>query len=215
MTYLELVNSVLRKLREDEVTTVSESDYSKLIGDFVNDAVHSVENAWDWTALRSTYSISTIAGTSLYSLTDFGVRSKVLYVHNETGNRYIHEESLQRIRQLNLATDGAQGTVMYYAIEGIDANGDAQLRLHQTPSSVEQLSVYTVKRTTSLVNDTDATFLPRQPIVQLAFSYALRERGETGGQSSAEQLIFAQEDLRNAIALDANLHPEELIWTTV
>lgn len=215
MTYLELVNSVLRKLREDEVTTVSESDYSKLIGDFVNDAVHSVENAWDWTALRSTYSISTVAGTSLYPLTDFGVRSKVLYVHNETGNRYIHEESLQRIRQLNLATDGAQGTVMYYAIEGIDANGDAQLRLHQTPNSVEQLSVYTVKRTTSLVNDTDSTFLPRQPIIQLAFSYALRERGETGGQSSAEQLVFAQEDLRNAIALDANLHPEELIWTTV
>lgn len=43
MTYLQLINSVLRKLREDEVTTSAESDYSKLIGDFINDALSNVE----------------------------------------------------------------------------------------------------------------------------------------------------------------------------
>ena len=45
MTYLQLVNRVLRKLREDEVTIVNENDYSKLVGDFVNDAVKCVEAA--------------------------------------------------------------------------------------------------------------------------------------------------------------------------
>lgn len=215
MTYLNLINSVLRRLREDEVTTVGESDYSKLIGDFVNDAVQTVENAWDWTVLRNTYTVNTVAGTPAYTLTDFGIRSKIMYVHNETGNRQIHQESLQKIRQLDLGTDNAQGTVNYFAIEGIDGNGDAKIRFYQTPSAVETLSIYTVKRATNLSDDADSTFLPTQPIIQLAFAYALRERGETGGQSAAEQLIFAQEDLRNAIALDANLHPEELIWNVV
>ena len=37
MTYLNLVNGVLRRLREDEVSNVSESTYSKMVGDYVND----------------------------------------------------------------------------------------------------------------------------------------------------------------------------------
>jgi len=212
MTYLQLINSVLRRLREDEVTTVNESDYSRLVGDFVNDALQSVENASDWTALRTTFNITTVAGTPTYSLTDFGTRSKILYVHNETTNQVINQKSLQRINQLNLGTDNAQGTVQYFAIDGVDGNGDSRMRLYQTPNAVNTISVYAVKRDQVLVEDTDATVIPTQPIIQLAFAYALRERGETGGQSAAEQLIFAQEDLRNAIAFDANLNPEELIW---
>jgi len=212
MTYLQLINSVLRRLREDEVTTVNESDYSRLVGDFVNDALQSVENASDWTSLRTTFSIDTVAGTAVYSLTDFGTRSKILYVHNETTNQVINQESLQRINQLNLGTDNAQGTVQYFSIDGVDGNGDSRIRLYQTPNAVNTLSVYAVKRDQAMSEDTDTTVLPTQPIIQFAFAYALRERGETGGQSAAEQLIFAQEDLRNAIAFDANLNPEELIW---
>lgn len=214
MTYLQLVNSVLRRLREDEITTVNETDYSKLVGDFVNDAIQVVENSSDWTALRTTVTVNTVAGTPLYSLTDFGTRSKILYIHNETDNNEVHQESLQRINKLNLGTDNAQGTIVYFAVDGLDSNGDAQIRLYQTPNAEKTLSVYAVKRDQSLVNDTDSTVLPTQPIIQFAFAYALRERGETGGQSAAEQLIFAQEDLRNAVVFDANLNPEELIWYT-
>ena len=214
MTYLQLVNSVLRRLREDEITTVNETDYSRLVGDFVNDAIQVVENSSDWTALRTTVTVNTVAGTPLYSLTDFGTRSKILYIHNETDNNEVHQESLQRINKLNLGTDNAQGTIVYFAVDGLDSNGDAQIRLYQTPNAEKTLSVYAVKRDQSLVNDTDSTVLPTQPIIQFAFAYALRERGETGGQSAAEQLIFAQEDLRNAVVFDANLNPEELIWYT-
>ena len=40
MTYLQLVNSVLRRMREDEVVSIENSNdsYVKLIGEFVNDA---------------------------------------------------------------------------------------------------------------------------------------------------------------------------------
>jgi hypothetical protein len=212
MTYLQLVNAVLRRLREDEVTTVDESDYSKLIGDFVNDAKRLVEDSWDWTALRNTTTITTAAGTSKYTLTGYGVRSKIIQVHNETNNRIVEQQSLPFIRNVALQTDNAVGTIQYWTIDGTDANGDSQIRFHMVPNAVETISVYGVKRTGDLTTDSDSTLLPVNPIIQWAFSYALRERGETGGQSAAEQAVFAKEDLTNAIAQDASLHPEETIW---
>ena len=48
MTYLNIVNNVLRRLREDTVTTISANTYSAMVGDFINDAKQLVENAWDW-----------------------------------------------------------------------------------------------------------------------------------------------------------------------
>jgi hypothetical protein len=215
MTYLELVNSVMRRLREDEVTTVDESDYSKLIGDFVNDAKRLVEDIWDWTALRTTQTITTVVGTPLYSLTDFGVRGRVNNVHNETDNTVVRLESLTRIREQNLGTNGANGTISYYAIDGVDANGDIQLRLYQTPNAVKTLTVYGVKRPADLSLDSDVLLIPSSPVINWAYAYALRERGETGGESGSEQAIFAQNDVATAISLDAQYHPEELIWDTV
>jgi hypothetical protein len=212
MTYLEIVNAVLRRLREDQVTTVAESDYSQLIGDFVNDAKRLVEDAWDWTGLRNTTTITTVAGTDKYSLTGYGVRSKIIQVHNETNNRIVEQQALPFIRNLALQSDNATGTIQYWAIDGTDANGDSQIRFHMVPNAVETISVYGVKRTGDLSSDTDTVLIPTNPIIQWAYSYALRERGETGGQSAAEQAIFAKEDLTNAIAQDASLHPEETIW---
>ncbi len=212
MTYLNLVNSVLRRLREDEVTTVDESDYSRLIGDFVNDAKRQVEDAWDWSAIRSTFDITTANGTSTYSLTDFDVRSKVLSVHNETSNQVLNYQSLERIRQLNLQSNSATGPANSYTLDGVDSNGDLQIRFYMTPDSAYSISVYGVKRTSELSNDTDSTLLPSSPIVQYAYAFSLRERGETGGQSAVEQSAFAKQDLNNSIALDANLRPEEVTW---
>jgi len=212
MTYLDLVNKTLLRLREEEVASVTDTDYSKLIGIFVNDAIRYVESSWDWSVLRTTFPITTVAGTRLYSLTDFGVRSEVLYVHDETNNRVIPQESLQRIRELSLGTDNAQGTIQYYALEGVDSNGDVQIRFYQTPDSAVSINVYGVKRDNVLVNDTDTTDLPAPIIAQFAFAYALRERGETGGQSAGEQVALAQADLTNAVALEANLRPEEVNW---
>jgi hypothetical protein len=215
MTYLQLVNAVLRKLREEEVTTVDESDYSKLVGDFVNDAKRLVEDTWDWTGLRHTYTITTTIDDPLYSLSGFNTRSKILYVHNETKNLTIAQEALQRIRQLNLESQGASGPVVYYAVDGLDINGDAQIRFFRTPAEVETFSVYTVKRTGDLTTDSETTLVPDSPIIQWAYSYALRERGETGGQSAAEQAIFAQNELNNAVSFDAGLSPDETVWTSV
>lgn len=215
MTYLELVNAVMRRLREDEVTTVDESDYSKLIGDFINDAKRLVEDAWDWTALRASHTITTVSGTPTYTLTGFGTRGKVNQVLNETDNTVVRYESLKRIREQNLGTNNASGTVVYYTVDGVDSNGDIKLRLYQTPNAVKTLTVYGTKRPSDLSSDSDELLVPESPVVNWAYAYALRERGETGGESGSEQAIFAQNDLATAISLDSQYHPEEMIWEAV
>lgn len=214
MTYLEIVNAVLRRLRETEASTVAESDYSQLVGDFVNDAKRLVEEAWDWSALRTTQNITTIAGTNEYALKDFGVRSEVFQVFNETEQYVLRKQPLAQIREKELS--GVDNDDPYfYALSGTDANGDIKIRLFPTPDSTATVSVYGVKRTADLVNDSDETDVPSQLIILWAYSYALIERGETGGQSGAEQAVFANKALTDAIALDAGMHSDELVWTTV
>ena len=72
MNYLQLVNSVLRRLRESEVTTVqgtgNANSYARLIGDYVNEAKSTVESAWQWLALKQTVPVTLVSGTSEYQL---------------------------------------------------------------------------------------------------------------------------------------------------
>ena len=59
MTYLELVNNVLVRLREDTLevdpnnpAAFLKDPYYKSIGAHVNDAKDRVEDAWQWSGLR-------------------------------------------------------------------------------------------------------------------------------------------------------------------
>src|SRR5574343_793437 len=71
MIYKDIVNTILRRLREDEVGTVNENAYSKLVGAFVNDAKKVVEDSWQWLPLQETVTITTEAGVSSYDLEDY------------------------------------------------------------------------------------------------------------------------------------------------
>ena len=213
MTYLQLVNSVLRKLREDEVTTVNENDYSKLVGDFVNDAVKFVEASWDWSSLRTAIDITTVNNTKTYSLTDFGIRGELMSLYNVTEKQEIRQRTKAYIKDKHYKDpDNTTGKPRYFAFDGTDVNNDTQVTFYPTPDDTYVLEANVVLRDTDLTGDSDNTKLPSQPIVQLAFAYALRERGETGGQNAMEQTVIANQDLANAIALDAGNNGGELVF---
>ena len=89
MTYLDIVNNVLRRLRESTVSDITETTYSTMVGDFVNDAKKLCEDAWDWSALRTDITVTTSSGTSSYSLTNSGESTKVLYALNDTKNWFM------------------------------------------------------------------------------------------------------------------------------
>jgi hypothetical protein len=56
MTYLQLINNVLTRLREDVITAdqIDSDPYFRFIGTAINDAKDRVEDAWQWGALRGT-----------------------------------------------------------------------------------------------------------------------------------------------------------------
>ncbi len=214
MTYLNLVNSVLRRLRENEVSTVSFDAYSKLIGDMVNDAKDLVESAWDWSALRTTLAINTVADTSNYSLTGSADKVKELNVINDTSNLVMQYQTNNWFDEQYYINTPATGAPNYYTYGGVDTNGDQTIDVYPKPDAVYSLRVDVVKRNAVLSADTDTLDVPETPVIQLAVALATRERGETGGTSTAEYFQIANRYLGDAIAHDAGRHPEELIFYT-
>ena len=213
MTYLNLVNAVLRKLRENEVTVVQENDYSKLIGDFVNDALNSVEASWDWSSLRTVIDITVFDGQKTYPLTDFGIRGELMSLYNVSEKQELTQKTKSYIKDKHYKDpNNSTGKPRNFCFDGTDVNNDTQVTLYPTPDATYQIEANVVLRNQQLFEDSDTTKLPTQPIVQLAFAYALRERGETGGQGAMEQIVIAQTDLSNAIALDAGNNGGELVF---
>src|SRR5262245_50860097 len=75
-TALTVVNAVLARLRETALTssTFSSNTYGQLILRFVNEAKRECEDAWDWTILRTSKTVTTAIGTSTYTVTGAGQR---------------------------------------------------------------------------------------------------------------------------------------------
>jgi hypothetical protein len=215
MTYLNLINSVLRRLREDEVSTVSESIYSKMVGDFVNDAKQIVEQSADWSALRNTITISTTASDNTYSLTDGGDNVKVMSVINNTQNCFMEYQSKDWFNDALYIANAVEGAPKYFTYNGLDANGDTQVLVGPTPDGVYSLRFDVIKRQSLLTIGSDTLLVPSQPVVHLAIALLARERGETGGTSAQEYFSIADRYLSDAIAIDAAKHPEEMIFRTI
>lgn len=214
MTYLDLVNNVLRRLREDTVTTVSANTYSAMVGDFINDAKQLVENAWDWSNLRSTLTITTAADDYTYSLTGYQDQGKILNIINDTSNLVMQYQSREWFDDKFFVQTPDSGSPEYYTFSGIDGSGDAQIDVYPKPDGVYSLKVQSVIRNVALSSDSDILTIPSQPVIHMAVSLLARERGETGGTSTPEYFAIADKYLSDAIALDAQKHPEETIWYT-
>ena len=215
MTYLNLMNNVLRRLREEEVTNVSATTYSKMVGDFINDAKKLVEESADWSALRSTITISTAASDNTYSLTDGGDNVKVMCVVNDTSNLFMEYQTKDWFNKQLYISSAAEGTPRYYTYNGLDASGDTQVLVGPTPDAEYNLRFDVVKRQGDLSVNTDTLLIPSQPVIHYSVALLARERGEAGGTSVAEYFSIADKYLSDAIAIDAAKHPEEMVFRTI
>ena len=215
MTYLEAVNKVLRRLREDEVVSVSSNPYSKLIGELVNDAKRLVEDAWDWSSLRTTLTVNTTAGVFSYNLVGSGTGIKTLDVINETSNVFMEHTPASWMNNVFLNQSPPESSPSYYAWNGFNDDGYAVVDIYPIPDTVYILRFNVVNRNAEFINDVDVFNVPSAPVIQFAQAFAIEERGETGGTSSNSMLAMAKSTLSDAIAMDAARFPSETIWTDV
>lgn len=215
MTYLEMINSILRRLRERTVSTANESTYSRLIGQFINDAKNEVEEAWDWNSLKTTLTATTSSGVFSYNLTDSGQNGTIVNVLNDTSNVFMRYASNNDFDNWYLNMTPVSGSPVYYNINGVDSNGDSIIDIYPKPDGVYNIRVNMVIRSGDLSADTDKPVIPTRPIEMLAYAKAIEERGEDGGSASQAAYNTASRVISDAIARDAQFTPEDLVFAAV
>jgi len=208
MTYLELVNDVLVRMREPTVTTVALNSYSTLIGKFVNDAKRQVEDAFSWNVLGTTITVTTAASTSAYSLTGAGQKFQVLDVINTTSNVGLTNISFVDMnRKLNF-TPLANQIPTEFAFNGVDASYDTKVNLYPIPDGVYTIKFALTVPQATLASDATVVSVADTLVAQNAYARALVERGEDGGLSSSEAYQLYKSMLSDYIALEGTRYPE-------
>jgi hypothetical protein len=216
MTYLEIVNSILVRLREPTVSTVGLDAYSTLIGKFVNDAKRQVEDAFDWNVLGEEKTVTTVANTYVYSLTGAGQKFRVSSEPlNTTSNVVMRQISVSDMRQKQNFTPIVTNIPAQYCFEGVDANGDVEVQLYGRPDGVYTIKFFLTIPQAALASDGTSILVPDVVVEQNAYARALVERGEDGGLTSSEAYNLYRSMLADYIALEATRYPESQEYVPV
>ena len=215
MTYLELVNDVLIRLRETTVGTVSETTYATLIGKFVNDAKRQIEDAFAWNVLGTTITLSTVSGTYSYALTGAGQKFQVLDVLNVTSNLRMKNVDFATMNRYQNFSTPVNGIPAYYAFDGIDGSYDTKVTLYPRPDGVYSIPFSLTVPQATLSSDSTVVLVPDVLVVQNAYARALVERGEDGGLSSSEAYSLYKAMLSDYIALEGTRYPENQEFVAV
>ena len=213
MNYLDLVNDVLIRLREGEVSSVTDNSYSKLIGRFVNDAKRNVEDAYNWNALTETLTAVTDADIFNYVLVGSGARFRVLDVINDTSNWFMDYKATRDMDRIFLTSASVTtGSPRWYNFNGIDANGDTQVDIFPIPDGAYNIRFNLIVPQETLTEDSTRVLVPAEPVIMLAYAKAIAERGEDGGLGSSEAYSLYKQSLADHVAIEMNRYPEETIW---
>ena len=237
MTFRELINSVLLRLREDTIDsdwsgsyldTVSLTSYQKLIAELVNDAKKNVESYHDWNALRETFNVRLRDGNMQYTLGDAtrgaGVSFKVLDVRNKNTGKHLEQVHNEWINDRMFPTSQVQtGEPTKYAFNGISQAGtnrepDFNIDFYPVPDSTvanQIVAVNIVGAQKPLTEAAQVLRVPSQPVILGAWARAISERGEDGGSLSSAVAGEARDALNLAVQLDAGNFEYERDWTVV
>lgn len=212
-TYLDVVNNVLRRLREPTVITVNDTPYSAMIGVLVNDAKREVEDAADWNALSSTITVNTVANTYNYTMTDAGNRFRVIDILNDTSNTTLkYGPTTWMNQQFLLNSANVTGVPNYYNFNGVDTNYDTQVDIFPIPDGVYTLRFNLIIPQLELTSDSTRILAPTHLIAMLAYAKAIAERGEDGGNLSSEAYALYKSALANEVAIERNRYQEDMSW---
>jgi len=212
MTFLQLINEVMIRLRSNQVVILDQDKYTTLIGRFVNDAKRTVEDAWSWDVNNTALVVTTISGTSKYTVTGAGLRQKDVTVNTSTNQSRLTIKPKQWITDQQQLTTTTTAQPVYFAWDG--NNGvDAAVQLFPTPNATATLYFNMNVPQIDLVLAADILLCPWEPVVAHAYARALVERGEDGGLASSEAYGLYKGVLADRISLDSANGVENDVWT--
>lgn len=211
-TYLDIVNNVMKRLREPTVTSVNDNKYSSLVAVLVNDSKREIEDAYDWNALATTLSANTTADVFNYVLVGSGTRFRVIDVYNDTEDFQLRYAPTTWMNRQFITTSTQKASPTYYNFNGVDTNGDTQVDIYPIPDQVYSLRFNLTVPQADLSADNDRIMVPSHLVAMLTYAKAIAERGEDNGNLSSEAYALFKNALANAIAIERNHYEEEMSW---
>ena len=219
MTFRELINQVLIRLREDTISSDWSGDindsstisaYQKVIGALVNDSKRYVEQRHDWLNLRSTVNITTVNGTKNYNLSS-GQEIKILDAINQTTGMHLRQVGKTYINTVTYPSQNT-GEPLYYGFNGSDSSNNLKVDLSPVPTEAHTISFDIIKFQDDLTEAATVISVPEKPVVLGAWAMAIAERGEDGGTQSSLMAQESIEALKQAIILDSGNTRYETDW---
>jgi len=184
-----------------EAGFVNANDYSRLMGDFVNQAKREVEDAHSWLALEGSYSVSALAGVASYRLIGFGRRARVRLVHNTTSNNRLLAQDWDHF-QSNVDFSQANGQPNQWRINGLEEQ-DPKIEFWPTPEANYTIKVYATVPQPELTDDATEVTVPPYPVILGAYALAVAERGDDRGNNDLFAAREYESALNDAIAKDS------------
>ena len=213
-TYLQVVNQVLRRLRESTMSDFSSPTANQqMVMDMVNTVKHEIEAAWLWDSMRDTYELTVTPGTVSYEFTGVNGGSRVLDAWNETSHCEVRKGSYLTFneRYMNGMTVDT-GLVSEYIENSVGATYLLKIDVWPSPSSTQIINFNLFVAQSDYSATTDVPKIPPNVLIEGTLAYLLAERGDDGAQGQMQRY---QRLLADAVAADANRHPEETDWIPV
>jgi hypothetical protein len=213
MTYVEIVNEVLKRLREETVDSVTLTEYSTLIGLLVNEAKREVEDAHQWSSLDTDITVTTSPGVRDYTLTGTNHRTVLKFGYNQSKKWFLDNTTravLVKLQELNFTP--VYNDVLRFTMLKRDATGQVIVRVDPYPVGTEQLVFNCKVPQLNLVNNLDSLLIPEEPVILRAYSLAIAERGEDSGQGSQQAENKYLTSLRDHISIDKNGNDDDTVW---
>lgn len=216
LTYLQVVNRVLARLRENAVATYTETTYSTLIGALVNQVKSEIEDAYYWNALRDTYTITTTVSTTSYAFTGAGAKAVVLEGWNTTWQTPLERGTNAQFNEWYYGTTSIQtGPVTNFIPAGLSALYDLKVDVWPAPEATAQtlkFSIYAPQA--DLSSDADVPLVPQTVLIEETIARALNERGDDSAPKPQQpgDTFLLRELLQSYVAREAGHDDEEMDW---
>ena len=220
-TQLQIVNRLLVRLREDQVSSSSLSDYASLMCAFINEAKEDIEDMWFWTVNETEIDTSVLSdGTREYDLTtttdrSFLVRSlddniPMAYDITASEEAQLFDIPLKQLRKWRNTFKGTPDDLPAPNTFAVKPDADGRgytLELQQGSTTARTWRSYWYAPQVGLAvdgtDDTTEVILPERMIYLTALKYALNERGEEIGEPA--QLIAEQASRAIAAAMELDM----------
>lgn len=222
MTFVQTVNRVLRRLREDQVSNYDDTDYSTLVSDLVNETITEMQGRCNWHSLIDRFTITTDGSSLVYALTsteseksrNSNDQLSIRHVFNDSDDYPLIKVPYGHITVAKLSTTPSNN-LQWYREMGVDSSGNRQIELYPDVAS-KTVVVEAYNPHDDIAASATQILLPARVVFLGAYARAVEERGEDSGTPATSAWQLYRTALADAVVMEQDRYADlELDWRPV